>query len=261
MNESVPHYWDHAASPDQSGVAVPLWRRYCDALHARLIVEWTAGRRYERALKTDLFDEAVGEGLVSCLAGISTTVHGIDVAERIVALAARRQPRLVARRSDVRHLDGMDASFDLIVSNSTLDHFDDPADLTRAIGALARALRPGGDLLVTLDNPGNIMVALRNRLPAAVVGRSSLVPYFTGHTLALRPLTEALAREGLEIRRTGYIMHLPRVLFLHACRLFPGDGPLSRGFLRLMGSFEMFRALPSARVTGHYVVALARKPA
>ena len=44
--------------PDQ------LWRRHSDAVNVALIRQWLPRHGLQRILKTDLFDEAVSEGIV-----------------------------------------------------------------------------------------------------------------------------------------------------------------------------------------------------
>jgi len=111
-------------------------------------------------LKTDLWDEAMGEGLYAAIAARSERVVGVDVARAIVIAAAERYPDLDARVAHVHALPFEDGSFDAIVSNSTLDHFDDASEIDRSVLELARVLRPGGTLILTLDNPANPLVAL-----------------------------------------------------------------------------------------------------
>jgi SAM-dependent methyltransferase len=237
-----------------------LWRAYCDRLHAEWLRAWTEGRHFGTALKTDLFDEVVGEGLVEFLLASSDRLHGIDISPSIVQRAVSRHPRLCAEVADVRRLTLDAASFDLVVSNSTLDHFEQKSDVTRALGELIRVLAPGGFLFVTFDNPANPVVALRNRLPSSIFGRTSLAPYFVGHTLSLRALRRELQEAGLDIVRAGYLMHVPRIVFLHVCRLFRSESVPGRRLLRFMLLLEACSKWPTASVSGQFVGVLARKP-
>jgi SAM-dependent methyltransferase len=238
----------------------PLWRRYCDRLHERLIRRWAGTREFSCALKTDLFDESVGEGLAGVLASVAERVCGIDVAEAVVELAQRKHPRLQAKCGDVRKLEMADASVDLIVSNSTLDHFHTTAEIRQALSELTRILQPGGLLIVTLDNPRNPIVALRNALPEQWQERSGLVPYFMGQTLAMPELMAALRECGLEPIAHEHLMHVPRVAAMPICRRLGGSATLAERFLPVMLGCERAAALPTAAFTGHFSAALARKP-
>jgi len=85
--------------------------------------------------------------------------------------------RLWRRHSDAVHRDLADRrlpgslgallkTFDTVLSNSTLDHFDGAAQIRVSLAEPARVLRPGGRLLVTLDNPANPLLALSKALPS-----------------------------------------------------------------------------------------------
>lgn len=265
MSSDVPtQYWDAILASGAQGALhldVPLWRSYCDVLHARLLNRWLAGRRYSSALKTDLFDEAVGAGLAPWLLSHSDEVVGIDIATAVVTCASARHPRLRVRVCDVCDIEAVDGTFDLIISNSTLDHFTTPAAIQRGIQELARVLRPGGDVVVTLDNPSNPIVALRNALPPRLFGGSSVLPYFVGHTLSLRRLRAEVVAAGLEVLHHGYLMHVPRLLYLHLCRTVPQHGRVARWVLQLMLQHERFNWLPTRGLSGHYVAVHARKRA
>jgi SAM-dependent methyltransferase len=260
MKQPHSRYWNRVGAQSAHAIDVPLWRAYCDQLHAALIRDWTGGRRFRSVLKTDLFDEAMGEGLVPMLMGHANTVHGIDVAPEMVGKAVMANPRLLASVADVRQLSFADSSMELIVSNSTLDHFQDAGDIDRSLAELGRVLAPGGLLLVTLDNPRNPVVALRNRLPKSLLGRSSLAPYFVGHTYSLTELEAALGRQGLESVRRGHLMHVPRIAFLHLCRLFRPGSTAGRTLLRCMLASERLACWPTAPFTGHFAAVLARRP-
>lgn len=139
------HYWNDLANAGAAHISYALWRDYCDALHASLLSKWIGGRRFSTAFKTDLFDETCGNGMVPFLSYLAEHVVGIDIADSIVVQAAKRHPCLSAHADDVRKLSYPDNTFDLIFSNSTLDHFVDPQDLSDAVHELVRVLRKGGD--------------------------------------------------------------------------------------------------------------------
>jgi SAM-dependent methyltransferase len=259
MRQPHSDYWAKVAAQSAHAIDVPLWRDYCDQLHAAMIRDWTGGRHFSSTLKTDLFDEAIGQGLVPLLMEHADAVYGIDIAAEFVDKAIRSNPRLHASVADVRHLSFADGSMDLIISNSTLDHFQQAEDIDRSLAELVRVLAPQGLLLVTLDNPWNPVVSLRNRLPKSLLGRSSLAPYFVGHTYSLAELEQALGRQGLEIVHRKHLMHVPRIVFLHLCRLFRPGGTVGRTLLRCMLASEPMALWPTAAITGHFAAVLARK--
>jgi hypothetical protein len=124
-------------------------------------------------------------------------------------------------------------------------------------------LRPGGTLLLTLDNPINPLVWVRNALPFRFLNQIGLVPYCVGATCGWRRLRRMLQTRGFEIRAVDAVLHCPRVLAVHAARLFGGGGSSNSShgrFLRCLMSFERLAALPTRFLTGYFTAVLARKP-
>lgn len=254
-------YWSDVADRGGEHLAYPMWRAYCDALHARLFHSWLAGAQASAVLKTDLFDEASGNGLVAALKQMSPRVTGVDVSPSVAEQAAKRHPGLDTQTADVRELPFEDESFDFVLSNSTLDHFENSGDLEKSVREIIRVLTPGGSLLLTLDNPLNPIIGLRSKLPATFFGRTAFAPYFVGHTLSLSRMVRLLESCGCEVRQKGYIMHVPRIIFLHLCRWFDPNTSAGRRYLRFLLGFEILARLPIAALTGHFAAALAVKKA
>jgi SAM-dependent methyltransferase len=224
-------------------------------------------------LKTDVFDEAVSEGVLPALAPRATRLVGIDLEEAICETAAARLDGVEVQVADVRRLPFDDASFDTVLSNSTLDHFEDTAEIGLALAELARVLRPGGRLLVTLDNPANPVVALSKALPrtslnrlwsrlGSSTARVGLAPYVVGATLSPRALEDALADVGLEPVATDTLVHAPRVIAVEVgSRLDRRASPAAgQRFLRVLAGCERLRGTPVARFTAHFHAALAVRP-
>jgi cytochrome P450/ubiquinone/menaquinone biosynthesis C-methylase UbiE len=262
-------YWDAAAGLWHHGGAQTLWRRHSDAVNTALVERWLPGD-LGRVLKTDLWDEAVGEGLVGALASRSRETLGIDVSDEVVTAARARHPALATERADVRNLPFADASFDAVVSNSTLDHFDSSTDILAGLGELQRVLRPGGTLLITLDNPANPLVALSKALPRTALnrvwlrhgrltGRIGLLPYYVGATVGRRQLVAMLERSGFEVRGVAAIAHFPRVLasLVGAALARSGSAAAGERFLRVLGSFERLSGSRARFRTGHFVAVRA----
>jgi ubiquinone/menaquinone biosynthesis C-methylase UbiE len=122
---------------------------------------------------------------------------------------ARRRPLKwnergrVERRADVRRLPFADATFDAVVSLSTLDHFDLHTDIETSLAELVRVLRPGGTLILTLDNLANPIIALRAVLPFRLLQAAGVVPYEIGRTCGPRRLGRFVTRAGLEVVETS----------------------------------------------------------
>jgi SAM-dependent methyltransferase len=246
----------------------PNW--YLDPLAAaqkrEVHLEWIKrsvppGLRIQAVLKTDLFEEAYGrDELLFSLPFDGSLKIGFDVSAATVARAADRGRGggCLFINADVRRLPLTDKCVDVVLSNSTLDHFDTEREIEESLHELARVLKPGGILLVTLDNPRNPLFIL---LRAAVPWMG--LQFRLGKTLPLRKLLRIIDRTGLELQSTGWLIHNPRflstVLFLMLRRLLGRRaGPPIRW---LLAAFSKFDRLPTRGLTGVFIAACARKPA
>ncbi len=207
-------------------------------------------------LKTDLFEEAHGaDRIFDDLFPDMRVAVGMDLSYRTALAATRRHfPAFHAIVCDARHLAFPSASLDLVVSPSTLDHFESPKDIAKALDELARVLRPGGVLLISLDNPRNPTYYLLRWL-----SRRGWTPYPLGRTVSLPSLKQMLIDRGFRVEATGYLIHNPRgisTLFFLALRKALGrfaSAPI-RG---LLGVFAVLGQLPSRPLTGCFVAVSA----
>lgn len=254
-------HWNSVSTAFRSGAAQRLWRDHSDQVYLALLTRWIRTGRRKAVLKTDLFDEAVAAGLIPYLQAHADVVRGIDLAGDVVEAARIRYPDADLRQADVRRLPHEDGSFDLVLSNSTLDHFKSSGDIDIALCEIHRVLRPGGELLLSMDNAQNPIVRLRNALPFGLLNRLGLVPYFVGETVDRRGLEARLNRAGFRIVETRSILHCPRVLVIPVARWMHGkmSESIQRKFLRWLLKFEKLANWPSANFTGYYVAARAVK--
>ena len=249
--------WNQVFRTDPDG---PLWRRHSDAVNRRHVDHWLQGRRLARVLKTDLWDEAVADGVAPTLATHADEVHGVDVAEMTVAAAARRHPWLRTAVADVRALPAEDGAYDAVLSLSTLDHLSGRHAVAEALAEINRVLRPGGDLLLTFDNAMNPVVALRNRLPVRVRSATRLVPYPVFVALGSRELSWLMTGAGFDVLGVTASLHCPRVLAVPTAARAQrrGEAAADRLATHLL-RWEALEALPTRQLTGHFVVIRARK--
>ncbi len=61
------------------------------------------------------------------------------------------QDRLEVRSMDARALEFEDASFDAVISFSSIEHFGSPSDIARAAREIGRVLRPGGHAFLVTE--------------------------------------------------------------------------------------------------------------
>lgn len=254
-------HWETLASDWTRHNPQALWRLHSDAVNQGLLERWLPTSEVGAFLKTDLFDEAFGRGLMPPLVARARTVYGIDVSAAVVVAAESREPKINGVRADVRRLPFRDGAFDAIVSISTLDHFRDRSDIDIAITELHRALKPGGRLILTLDNAANPFVALRNALPFRALHTIRLVPYFVGATYGPRGLARVLAAAGFRTLDTTATLHCPRVFAVSAASLVQrcGRERARRVLARTLYGFERLSRWPTRYLTGHFVAVLAEK--
>jgi SAM-dependent methyltransferase len=208
-----------------------------------------------RILKTDLFDEMAGSGLYPILRLRADYVVGVDISPEMVAAARRRYPELEAEVASIGELPFPARSFDAVFSPSTLDHLATKQEVAAALGELGRVTRPGGRLLVTLDNPLNPLLALRNALPPAVARGLRRVPYDSGWTCGPRLLRRMLAESGFLPSQTTAIMHAPRFLVAELDRLGARPRDSERLIARLLAA-ERLERWPTRYLSGHFVAVL-----
>ena len=238
-----------------------LWRAHSDSVNKGLLTRWLPDREIESLLKTDLFDEAVSDGLSSLLNSLAKRVFYIDTSFEVHQRAKRRHPNLQTIRTDVRCLPFSHGSFDGIISNSTLDHFKSHDEILISLRELYRVLRPGGQLILTLDNLTNPIVLLRNGLPFRLLYRMKIIPYYVGVTLGPYRLQHFLKEAGFKVLEVDAIMHCPRVFAVAIARLLErhASPKTQEAFLRFLMAFENFSRLPTRFFTGHFIAVKATK--
>jgi SAM-dependent methyltransferase len=232
-----------------------------DVHHAWIRSNLPPGLRIHSVLKTDLFEEAYGlDELLFSLPVDACMKIGMDVNLSTVKDAADRGRAFRCRfiTADVRRLPLADRSVDVVLSNSTLDHFDTEIEIEKSLEELARVLKPGGILLATLDNPHNLFFSIL-RATVPWVG----LRYRLGKTISLDKLLGILDRAGLESQSKGWLLHNPRflstLLFLMLRRLLGSRADLPIGwFLR---TFSRLERLPTRALTGVFIAVCSRKPA
>jgi SAM-dependent methyltransferase len=260
-------YWDSIVSKSSGEDRQDLWRAHMKELYEGLTDRWRAKEKPGRILKTDLYEEAVSRhNLMPALACWCDHMVGTDLSFETARAAKQRMGDEWAGCrsivvSDVRNQAFKSNAFDEILSNSTLDHFQDRKHILQSLGELRRILKPGGVLIITLDNPWNPVVFLRNRLPYRPLKRLGVIPYYMGVTCSRPQLIRALESEGFRVDDSTAIVHGPRIVAIHAGRLLDriGRERSKASFLRLLRALEGLERLPTKYVTGHYVAVKAVK--
>jgi SAM-dependent methyltransferase len=258
---SSEYDWNALARAWRASGPQTLWRKHSDAVNRALLARWMPERSGKWLLKTDAFDEAFGSGLIDFLAGRVQHVVIIDVADDVLRAALARRSALSVVQADVRSLPLADESVDVVVSNSTLDHFGSIKQIVLSLQELSRVLSPGGQLILTMDNPANPIVRLRNALPFDWLFRTGLVPYRVGVTVGAKRLGLLLSRWGFENVETTAILHCPRVLAVPLAALLDRYGSewAKQQFQRFLLTMERLDGWSTRFRTGHFVAVRAAK--
>jgi SAM-dependent methyltransferase len=260
-------YWGQVVRRLDKGGREELWRAYCQWVYGSLMDRWLKKDKAALALKTDLYDEAIAShNLVDLLRERFGKAVGTDLSFDVASSAQARMKadskrRVPAAVSDARKLALRPGSLGVVLSTSTLDHFESDADIHESLKELAGALKPGGALVITLDNPVNPVVFVRNALPYRLLKRLGIINYFVGRTLSRQALERALEACGLMVEASTSIIHAPRILAMRCGRLVDriGNDRLKIWFLMTLRFFELLERLPTRDLTGYFVAVKAVK--
>jgi SAM-dependent methyltransferase len=232
-----------------------------------LIARWAKVTNNQRILKTDLFAEAFGpEQFLFDLAPVNNSIVAIDISREVVARAKRQARHHGMDTSkffccDVKRLPFQSESFDLVISDSTLDHFPEEADIVTALKELGRVLRVGGTLILTIDNKSNltyppyVFIRLWMKL--------GLSPYFIGRTLSLARLRHTLEEIGLSLEESTAILHYPHpdglVRWLERSLRRLSRGKLDNAIRKGLAWLERLEGRRTRYLTGRYIAVKAVK--
>lgn len=216
---SYDDFWHGVGTdfPDLAGAASTALYRGDEI---RLLSSQVPAWRGLRVLKTDLWDEARNTRILQWVGKEGADVHGIDISAPTIAHARREfgDAPLRASRADVRELPFADASFDVIYSMGTIEHFDES---DAAVGEMARVLKPGGRAIIGVPNRFDPFLRPVLVWFLWVLGRYG---YGFEKSYSRRALRRLVREAGLDVADESSILFIPgwlRMLdlFLHTRRL------------------------------------------
>jgi len=200
---SSAFYWDSVAKRSrpyhiEKNVAI-----YKKSEHIRMIKKWAGSLKGKAVLKTDLYEEAFGnDSFFSWLKGQGAYVYGVDISKNIVS-RANSDPGLNVV-SDLRDCGFRSASFDVIISNSTLDNLKE-SDVPAALNELRRMLKDGGVLLLTLDNAQNPLYVLGYKIEKILKTNN----YYQARCYSLDEALSLAKKSRFSVEDVDAIVHLP----------------------------------------------------
>lgn len=158
-----------------------------------------------------VLDAGCGAGTFSLIAAArAKSVSAFDGSAAMIAICERARGSVSNVSFEVAMLDSLDraspACFDVVLSSSVLEYADDlPTELAR----LARVLKPGGKLIVSMPNAGSLYRKLE-RVAFRLTGR----PRYYLHVRnvpTVASMTTRLGAAGLEAIETIYFADPPTV--------------------------------------------------
>lgn len=222
----------------------------------------------EFAEGADVLEVGCGTGVLTralaALPGVGGVV-GVDLAESLVARARELAPGLRFERADARSLPFADASFDVVVFDSTLSHVPEPE---RALAEAFRVLRPGGLLAAFDGDYATTTVALDEHDPLQTCVNAMMAGSVTDRRV-MRRLPALLRDAGFELARTrshgfvetgdgGYML----TVVDRGADMLQASGKIGEELAAALKA-EARRRAAGGGFFGHiaYVSAVARRPA
>ncbi len=254
------YYWEKHLADELRLETQTEWLQYSREHYAEWVRMYLKGGG--RVLKTDAFEEIRGREVVDALLERFSRVVVADLAlpglRQGARLHADRGLSWVQAPAQVQPY--ADGSFDAVTSFSTLDHFQTVREIGDSLRELARITRPGGQLLITLDNASNPLLAMRNVIPNGLLQRLGLAPYEYGKTLNASGFRSVLAETGWVVREFTAVVHAPRVLAVAAARYCGQNRWLTPALYRkLLRPCELLEKAPTHLWTGYFLLALAER--
>lgn len=203
-------YWDSTASARDVSLFEKNVARYYRDEHIKLIEDWAGGLKGKKILKTDLYEESFSEEkFLFYFSEKGSYVFGMDIASNI-AFKAKMQAKAsglvfnTCVACDVRECAFKDSSFDVVISNSTLDNLA-TGDVDKAMAELRRILKPQGRLILTLDNRNNFLYHLGYQIEKAINTNG----YYQDKCYSLREARALAVSNNFIVEDITAIVHIP----------------------------------------------------
>jgi len=245
--------------PDLEGAAST--RYYADN-ERRLFTEHFPPLEGLKILKTDLWDEAKNTRILAWASRQGACAYGVDISKPTVIQARTAfdtcrgaRHALKGAVGDVRDLPFGDASFDAIYSMGTIEHFD---ETERAVGEIARVLRPGGRAIVGVPNRYDPFLR-----PLLATGLQAVGLYGYGYekSYSRRALKQMLEKAGLEVVAETAILFIPGWLRMLDLACHSWCRPLAVVTGALVQPFVFLdRHVPAVRRHGYLLATVVLRP-
>lgn len=238
-------YWDSTAdAPSSFHTEIALYKR---KQHMELLQKWT-DIRGKNVLKTDCYEESKGQDhFLDWVAKRCKHAVGMDISPRITFLAQQRFKNVKFVPCEVQKLPFQDNSFDVIMSNSTLDHFPIP-QVKKALKELHRVLKKEGTFILTLDNKENLLYYLFYQIRKIL----KTDPFYIDRCYTFKEATKLAEQAGFTVHETTSIVHV--VTPFNKIAVMLPKNKLTQAFVRVMVKlFSKLERLPTHRHTGWFL--------
>ncbi len=254
LNPLSNEYWDKIARKMEKPLFQEQIALYKRKEHIKLISSWISSNKVKSILKTDLFEEATGKDFfLDFLNSISEISVGMDISSVVVKEAKQKLKKNPLVVCNVTDLSFKNESFEIIVSNSTLDHL--PFNIVhKAISEFWRVIKPGGYLILTLDNRHNPLHLLSHWI------RGFAGWYHTERCYSVKEVKRLLEEGKFCVEDITAIYHIPfGVNFLAKIleRVFKERANKLIKFI--IDLFEITGKLPTKVFTGRFIALKAEK--
>lgn len=211
-----------------------------------------------RVLKTDLWEEAFGESKIFCQKEFGNSFNfGLDISYQVSHNALENKDlahHCLVINSDIQHSPFRDNLFDIIISTSTLDHFQCKIAFLAGMEELYRILKPGGKLFLILDNPYFVF-----RWLTILKYKLGVIPIYIGKTYSWRKSRRIAQPIGFAWKNHHYAMHIPVITFTGLFRqLDPLFGKKGGKLLKILESW--LERFPTSIFTATYISMYLTKP-
>ncbi len=210
-----------------------------------------------------ILDIGCGDGYYdSLIEKKGAKVLGIDIHEKRLSYAQKtyRSENLEFIYMNAEELDSPDETFDKVMSLCVIEHLqhDD-----RVMQHVSRVLKPGGYFVFSADSLSNPEISPKER--SFHQKRYAVNTFYTHENIK-----EKLARVGLEVMKTQYILNKSFELKLIRLSWKLDDLPKGLGFVRVLGYFTLSftwkmstlfsRKTYNPSIGGLTLLVIARKP-
>jgi len=199
------NYWNSIAKKAKKHHLEKNIARYKRQENISVIKKWCTNLKSKRILKTDLFEEMlITDSFFDWLQTKSKNVFGMDISNEIVNKSKKNFPKGNFFVEDIKKTSFKDDSFDLVISNSTLDHMS-RGDLLHSLNEINRILKPKGQLILTIDNKEN----KRYYFFYQINKYFCISPFRQERCYSKKETIDVLKKTGFEIEETTGIIHIP----------------------------------------------------